>query len=323
MSYKKKCLVLGLALVLPMSSHAFFGDILKNVEETIAPASSTQSSNDKKGGIPAAALCVESGDSSDEVMGKLLLGEMAGKMPVDITPYLVGFCTPSNPVQLMAFYLYLTSEGALHARITQTKYAALISIYEEAGVKLSFEKDGFLRSAKTLDKDIKLMGKDRTGGLKSLINEYSKSEGEVTKALDIFAKCFGELEDKYKKKASPILASARTHSISATFFLSRSIYAASKLLDFDKKDLAGGSLSGLAEAAAALWIVTSKGEEISKMLYASAYGIKTISQDIEGIPKPDPSAANKTVQKLRADNGVTLGDFEEFDKEQQKALEKV
>jgi len=277
------------------------------------------------GKLSTLEACVESSDSAGELIVKSAVEKTSDELPIDIKPYLKGLCLPKRPDALMALYLYLASEGALHASLMQAKYAELFDIYETAGFDLAVEKDAFRRSAATLDSDIKLIGEDRLAGLKQMLGQYEVSNEDTRKALALFAEKYEKLEQKHKVKAKPIIESALAHSLSATFYLSRSTYTGKKILTFSEEALGNGEgfkeiWVKVKQAASTLWLVSTKGEDMGAMLYASTYTIKIFTQDIKGIPMPELSVANNEVSQLRADNGVALSEFDALIAEEQQTI---
>jgi peptidoglycan hydrolase-like protein with peptidoglycan-binding domain len=284
-------------------------------------------------GVPDFALsqCVQSGDLLANQLMDGIYKEMTENLPIDVRPYLEGFCLSEIEYYLERLYLYLVAQGAAHARLTLVKYDALVDYYSKAGVDLGIRKDAFKRSIESLDSDLRALAENRRDGAEKLLDHFESEQAQ--QLLKALPHGYEELEAKYREGARELMAEALAHSISSTFYLTRSTVAAKELLamlEFDST-VSGGfwetlkkKIGELSEGARVASFVTDKKDELTDMMMASTYAVKTLTEDIKDVPRLDQAEAERELAELREQNGVTLEEFEAvFEDQQQEQLNKV
>ncbi len=278
--------------------------------------------------IPQPSDCVDLRDRTLE----RVFDSATEQIPIDIRPYLAGFCLPETRERMKKLYLYLVGRGAMHSRLTLVKYDALIKFYDKAGVDLGVRRDAFERSSETLNEDMRNFSNNRQQGAAQLLENYQSNE--VKTLLENLPEGYENLEAGYKKEAGEIMSEALSHSISSTFYLVRSGYTAKRLID--SIDL------GEARSTSNFWetiniratqiiedlilgrFIVSTREDMSNMLVASAHSVKTLTADIQDIPPIDPAETDKELKQLRKKNKISLDDFETaFEAQQQEQLREV
>jgi hypothetical protein len=263
-----------------------------------------------------------------------LFDQTASQLPMNIKPYLAGFCMPENEDHLKSAFLYLVAQGALHARLTLVKYDRLVAVYSAAGVDLGIHKDAFRRSVETLPADVQLYAKDREAGTARLLENY---DAEAARAfLDHLPAAYQQLEATYRREGREIMAEALGHSGSSTFYLSRSSYMANQLLSLidisDRQrtwyqnvlDRVQDKYKQISHGWGIVSFVVNKRKDLSSMLIASVQAVKTLKQDIKEIPRINSTKTTQEVIELRQQNGVKLEAFEkEFEDEQEKQFQQA
>ncbi len=278
-----------------------------------------------------AGRCINTDTAEGKALVNSLFNKSIGKLPIDIMPYLAGYCGPSGKEFLQDLYLYLVSTGATHARLTLQKYQTLVVFYEKAGIDLGVRKEAFQRSTESLRSDYQSMSVDRKKGAEKLLKHYNTEQAR--KLLDALPQAYAKLETQYRKDARTLMADALTHSTSATFYLARSVSTGKSLLDQIEvgRDTKGSwvenianKASDVAEGVEVTKYVTGQSPDIKKMLVASTYSVKTLTQDIKDVPRVNQNKAHKELTQLRAKSGVILTEFEsEFESEQKQQLAAV
>ena len=257
--------------------------------------------------------------------------EMTKNLPIDVQPYIAGFCLPEDTSSLERIYLYLVAQGAVHARLTLVKYDILVDYYSKAGVDLGIRKDAFKRSIESLDSDLRALAEDRQDGAEKLLKHFKSKQ--ALNLLKVLPTGYEELEEKYREGATELMSGALAHSISSTFYLTRSTLVARKLLVMIKPDGigSGGLLENLqvlidkltGSAKVAYFVYDTKGE-LTEMLLASTYAVRTFTVNIKEVPRIDQSEAEAELARLRELNGVTLDEFElAFEGQQQEQLNRM
>jgi hypothetical protein len=291
-----------------------------------------------KGAEFSLANCVDVRTAETDRFLDWAFDEVNDQLPIDIRPYLAGFCLPKNKDNFEKLYLYLVAKGAAHSRLTLVKYDKLLDIYSRAGVDLAIQKDTFRRSIETLDDDLQVLAEERRDGAEKLIENYPVDE--VKKMQELLPAGYAKLEAEYRAQARPIMGEALNHSISSTFYLSRSTYVIKALMEFtgikkrQDESLLQAIIERPLEVASKLknyiedfWtikFIMSKQDDIGEMLLSSTYSIKTLTQDIEDLPRPNSEQAERELYQLRKENKVELNDFEEaFEANQQDQLAKA
>ncbi|MCB1876534.1 MAG: peptidoglycan-binding protein [Chromatiales bacterium] len=280
--------------------------------------------------------CFDFSNSSglQQKMSQMAFDRAVEELPFDIKPYLAGFCVPDSEAELRKAYLYLITQGTLHARVTITKYNELLAIYQRAGEALAVEADLIRRSANSLDKDLKLLSQDRMKGLESLIDHFYDADDSVRTLLSAASEKYDRLKGDYREQARRVMGEALAHSSSATFFLSRSLYAGKKLLaTISPEDLGNAQNSAiqnfvgrlrafLANSTDLVYFVFDKREDMGSMLLASSYSVQVFTHDIVDIERIDRSEALREVADLKRKSGIKAGDdFErQFEDEQERQL---
>jgi hypothetical protein len=263
-----------------------------------------------------------------------LYGVAMDSLPVSLDPYLTGLCTPQDRRALKRLYLYLVAQGALHSRLTLVKYDELVSVATRAGVDLGVREDAFRRSVETLDEDVIKMSAGGTSGLGPLMAHYEPEEAESARILlENLPQGYRQLQGDYRRQVRVLMAEALSHSVSATFYLGRGGYTVKRLTDFidvenlDRDEIARQWAKILGDVRSALdliYFIWDSREALSSMLLASTYSIKTLTQDIEDIPRIDQTETERELDRLREKNGLTLDEFEQqFQREQREQLAKV
>lgn len=207
------------------------------------------------------------------------------------------------------------------------KYEELVAIYTKAGIDLGIKADAFKRSRKSLDKDIKILGRNRTKGAKRLLKNFlAELVQKINKQLP---EKYKQLAQAYKEEARPIMGEALSHSTSATFYLARSGYTSKLLVELltfadqskTMSEKIKEKLTQFIKARDVATFVLTKNKQLASMLVASVHTVKTLSQDIRGVPKISRAQTNRELDQLRAKNGASLNDFEkEIDQEQRGQL---
>lgn len=109
--------------------------ILDRARKTASgPSDETKaSSRPADGGSPPAGMqgfalsrCVQSSVLLGDQFMDGIFKEMTEDLPIDVRPYLDGFCLPETRYYLERLYLYLVAQGAAHAHLTLVKYDAQI-----------------------------------------------------------------------------------------------------------------------------------------------------------------------------------------------------
>lgn len=271
--------------------------------------------------------CSKARSKEGQELAESLFSSVAGNMPIDIKPYLAGFCITEDKENLMDLYLYLAANGATHARLTVEKYNNLVSIYEKAGVDLGVRKDAFVRSMTSLNSDYMTLSNNRKKGTAQLLKNFDLAP--VKTLLKNLPDSVNQLDSKYRTQAKSTMAEALVHSTSATFYLSRSVMTGKslgELIDIKSDDKATKRDTGnkwddwarrinifdkdVQEVAKMTAFIAGNYGEIKNMLVASTYSVKTLTQDVKNVPKVNQSKAHNEVKQLRRRNGVTLSDFE-------------
>lgn len=272
-----------------------------------------------------------------------LWSSMVDNLSVDIKAYLAGLCLPEDRATLERLYLFLVSQGALHSRLTMVKYDELVALATEAGVDLGVRQDAFRRSVETLNQDVQALAGRGTEGIGQLMQHYQQDAASAETLMKNLPSGYQQLKSEYKGRMRVLMGEALAHSVSSTFYLARSGYTAKRITDTvdlgDFKSVAevneGNSVKAwfakarifvgvAAENLRIAKFVTSKGDEMGAMLSASATAVKTLTQDIEDVPRIDPAETEKELDRLRNNNDVTLDELErQFKIEQTAQLKQV
>ena len=263
-------------------------------------------------------------------------GGVVKSLPVDIKPYLAGLCLPEDKNTLERLYLFLVSQGALHSRLTLVKYDELVALATQAGVDLGVRRDAFRRSVETRDPDVRGLSAGGTSAVGRLLEDYEQEAESAEILLGKLPAGYQQLEAQYKGEMRVLMSKALAHSVSSTFYLARSGYTAKRLTDFidldqlsslrkkDEKTMFKEFLGMAKEKFGIASFIASKGDEMGSMLKASTTAIKTLTQDIEDVPRIDPAESEKELDQLRNNNNVTLDELErQFQREQSAQLKQV
>ena len=275
-----------------------------------------------------ASRCIDTRTAEGRQLVDAVFEKTVGNLPIDIRPYLAGYCLPKRKDLYEDLYLYLIATGATHARLTLIKYQELVVFYEKAGVDLGVRRDAFQRSIDSLRTDYRTLAEDRRKGAKKLLKTFENKESE--KLLKALPAGYANLKGQYKAEARVMMSEALSHSTSATFFLTRSVATAKSLLELAKVkkqksggffDKAASMVAGATEKARLGLFVAARNKEVKVMLYASALSVKTLTQDIKDVPSVNQKQAHRELVELRGKSGVMLNGFEaEFEEEQTDQL---
>ena len=195
-------------------------------------------------------------------------------------------------------------------------------------------EDAFRRSVETLDEDLVKMSEGGTSGLEPLMAHYDRKQAESAKLLlENLPQGYRKLRGEYRQQVRTLMARALSHSVSSTFYLSRGGYTVKRLADFidweslDRDEILQQRAKILGDVKSALNLIPfiwDSREALTSMLVASAYSIKTLTQDIEDIPRIDQAETDRELDRLREKNGLTLDEFErQFQRQQREQLAKV
>ena len=242
------------------------------------------------------------------------------ELPIDTEPYLEGFCTPESKEALIKLYTVLVIEGAIHSRLMLSEYSNLVEIFKKAGAEFDAPTEIFDRARKSLNDDMKAAGNDRSEGIEALggnffpdlLDFFQGNRKSIPPALK-------QTEEQYRKEAQIVIGAALQHSISATFYLTRSTLTAKALTDYlGVKTTEGKSISdnigsiwdGITKSFQLGELILSHEEEIINMLKASAYSIITLTEDIEYAPPIGAEESNRKVANLKKKRGFTVKEHE-------------
>jgi len=272
--------------------------------------------------------CIETDVLYGDQLMDGIFKEMTENLPIDVRPYLVGFCLPEDTYYLERIYLYLVAQGAAHARLTLLKYDALVDYYGKAGVDLGIRKDAFKRAIESLDSDIRTWGKNRRGGAKKLLGNFEAEP--VQHLLKALPQGYEQLETRYREGARELMAEALAHSISSTFYLSRSTLTAREFFGMHKFDSVSGSgfwqsvkkkIGKVTQGVSVAYFATDHKDELIDMTKASTYAVKIFTVDIKEVPRIDPAKVERELAQYRERNSVELDEFElAFENQQLKQL---
>lgn len=299
--------------------------------------SPTKRSIPSRVGGPGVGRCVEPRDlGRGSGYASKMWGGLVENLPVDIKPYLAGLCLPEDKNTLERLYLFLVSQGALHSRLTLAKYDELVALATRAGVDLGVRQDAFRRSVETLDRDVRGLSAGGTSAVGRLLEDYGQEADATEILLARLPGGYRQLETRYKGEMRALMGEALAHSVSSTFYLARSGYTAKRLTDFidldklsslrkkDEKTMFKEFLGMAKENIGIASFIASKGDDMGSMLKASTTAIKTLTQDIEDVPRIDPAETEKELDLLRNNNNVTLDALErQFLREQSAQLKRV